>query len=74
MAGTQHGLHLLLGLRQGHHQRPLAVGGQAITLIGRGVFLVPKQLMRAQMGLQRLHHLGLALCSAKQCLLVWFES
>ncbi len=35
VAGAQHGRHLRLGLGQRHHQRALAVGGQAVAFVGR---------------------------------------
>ncbi len=59
VAGLQHGLHLVIGFGQRHHQRALAVGGQAVAFVGRGVFAVPQQRVRRQVLQERLHHLGL---------------
>jgi hypothetical protein len=60
VAGLQHTGHLGLGFGQGHGQRHLTVGGQAITFVGDGVLAVPQQCVRRQQGAQRGHHLGLA--------------
>ncbi|MPM48500.1 hypothetical protein SDC9_95225 [bioreactor metagenome] len=49
MAGAQHGLHLGFRFRQGHDQRALAIGGQPIAFIRRGVLGIPQQRMRRQM-------------------------
>ncbi|MDT4859078.1 hypothetical protein FQZ97_935750 [compost metagenome] len=60
MTGPEHGGHLVFGFGQGHHQRPLAVGGQAVALVGRRVLVVPEQRVSGQHRLQCTHHLGLA--------------
>jgi hypothetical protein len=60
MAGPEHRLNLLLVFRQGDDQRALAIGGEAIALVGRGVFGVPEQRMRGQHRLQRGDDLRLA--------------
>jgi hypothetical protein len=56
MAGFQHRLHLLIRLGQGHHQRALAVGGQAIAFVGGGVFGRVEDGVGGQHGLQRGNH------------------
>ena len=38
----------VLGLGQRHHQRPLAVGGQAVAFVGHGVFGLPQQRVGRQ--------------------------
>jgi hypothetical protein len=48
VAGLQHGGHLRLGLGQRHHQRLLAVGGEAVALVGHGVLGLPQQRVRGQ--------------------------
>ena len=53
-------LHLRLGLRQRDHQRQLAVGGQAVALVGPRVLLLPEQGARRQEGAQRRRDLALA--------------
>jgi hypothetical protein len=60
MAGLQHRGHLGLGLGQGHGQRHLAVGGEAVAFVGHGVLAVPQQGVGRQQPRQRGHHLGLA--------------
>ena len=60
MAHTQHGLHLVVGFGQGHAQRALAVGGEAVALVGGGVFGGIEQCVSGQHGLQGVHHLLLA--------------
>ena len=45
VAHLQHCCHLLFGFRQGHQKRALAVGGQPVALIGRGVFCLAQQRM-----------------------------
>ena len=59
MAAAQHRLHLRLGLGQGHDQRALAVGGQAVALVGCGVFGLVQQGVRGQVLRQRLNDAGL---------------
>ena len=59
MTGFQHRLHLGVGFRQRHHQRALAVGGQAIAFVSGGVFGVPQQGMGGQHLFQGCDHLGL---------------
>ena len=56
MAGFQHRLHLLIRLGQGHHQRALAVGGQAIAFVGGGVFGRVEDGVGGQHGLQGRDH------------------
>ena len=60
MTGFQHRLDLGVGFRQRHHQRALAVGGQAIALVSGGVFGVPQQGVGRQHLFQGCDHLGLA--------------
>jgi hypothetical protein len=61
VAGLEHGLHLRLGFGQAHHQRALAVGGQAIAFVGRGVFAVPEQgVLGGHHAAEGLHDFGLA--------------
>ena len=52
----QHRLHLLVGFGQGHHQRALAVGGQAVAFVGRGVLGCVEQGVGRQDGLQGSDH------------------
>ncbi len=51
MTHPQHCSHLLFSFRQGHQQRALAVGGQAVAFVGRGVFRLVEQRMLRQIGL-----------------------
>jgi len=51
VAHAQHLAHLLRRVGQRHRQRPLAIGGQAIAFIGRGLLIRPQQRMRGQNGL-----------------------
>ena len=60
VASLEHGLHLGIGFWQHNHQRPLAVGGQAITFIRGGVLKVPQQRMCWQNSLQCRNHARLA--------------
>jgi hypothetical protein len=60
VAGLQHGGDLGFGLGQHHHQRPLAVGRQAVALVGRGVLAAVQDAMPGQGPGQRSHHLGAA--------------
>ena len=62
VAGFQHLLNLFVTLGQGHHQGPLAVGGQPVAFVRRGLLVAPQQHLRRQKGLQRLNHLRLKLC------------
>ena len=57
VAGGQHGLHVRLSLRQHHHQGALAVGGQAIAFVGRGVLRGVEHSVGWHHLLQRLNHL-----------------
>ena len=61
VAGFEHGLHLRFGFGQRHDQGALSVGGQAVALIGRGVFGGVKNGISGQHPAQGLHHSALAL-------------
>ncbi len=50
VAGLQYGLHLVIGFWQRHDQGALAVGGQAVALVGGGVFRLPQQGMGGHHG------------------------
>ncbi|MCY1547272.1 hypothetical protein D9M68_833180 [compost metagenome] len=60
VADLEHRGHLVFGLGQHHHQRALAVGGEAVAFVGHGVFGLPEQRVGGYHGLQCTHHLGLA--------------
>jgi hypothetical protein len=53
VAGLQHALHLLFGLRQRHYHRQLPVGGQAVALVGPGVLFLEQHRARRQERAQR---------------------
>ena len=58
VAGAQHGLNLFVGFGQHHAQGALTVGGQAIALVGRGVFGRGQHRMGGQNGAQGRQHQG----------------
>ena len=66
MAAAQHRLHLHLGLGQGHDQRTLAVGSQAVALVGCGVFGLVQQRVRGQVLGQGMDDAGLQVGAVQQ--------
>ena len=58
-AGLEHALHLLLGLGQRDHHRQLAIGGEAVALVGPGVFLLVQDRALRQEGAQRARDIAL---------------
>mmetsp|Transcript_5564 Transcript_5564/g.21424 ORF Transcript_5564/g.21424 Transcript_5564/m.21424 type:complete len:312 (+) Transcript_5564:2217-3152(+) len=60
MTGLEHRSDLVFGLGQGHGQRALAVGGQAVALIGRGLIGLIEQRVGRQQRAQRGHQRGAA--------------
>ena len=71
MAGLEHRRDLLFGLGQGHGQRALPVGREAVAFVGGGFLVLPEQCMGRQDGAQGADDLGLPLGALQGVGLVW---